>query len=81
MKKCNAANAILLLKFYNIKIFAHSQNPILVELRRTNYQICRKYNSTWRFSMPRAERNKKAAAKALAKAAAQPGQSKLTSLF
>ena len=31
--------------------------------------------------MPRAERNKKAAAKSLAKAAAQPGQSKLTSLF
>ena len=31
--------------------------------------------------MPRAERNNKAAAKSLAKAAAQPGQSKLTSLF
>ena len=31
--------------------------------------------------MPRAERNKKAAAKALAKAAVQPGQSKLMSLF
>ena len=31
--------------------------------------------------MPRAERNKKTATKSLAKAAAQPGQSKLTSLF